>query len=206
MKHLKTLAAALCAAAALVAVGTGTASATTACTGTETPCPSQDEISSTHDAHFKAELASTAVIETTDSVPIAECPLGTMSGDVENTGGPSETFKVSVTSLTWDLISFGCSKMSTIRVGTLEFHALPGTDNGTVTGKEQEITTEYVGVSCTYGTGLGTDLGAFTAGAPASLDIRAVLNKTAGSLLCPGTARWTANYTITEPSPMYIEP
>lgn len=207
MKHLKALAVVFCTAAVLTAVGAGTASATTACTATETPCSSQHEISNTQDAHFKSELTGTAVIEETNGFPLATCTQGFITGDVENTGGTTETFKVTVTAVSWGHpILGGCEKFNTIRLGTLEFHKLAGTDNATTTGKEQEITIEFSGVTCTYGTGSGADLGTLTGGASASLDINVVLNKTAGSFLCPSTAQWTANYTVTEPSPMYFEP
>lgn len=207
MKHLKALAVVLCAAAVLMAVGTGTASATTACTVTQTPCLSQDEISNTQDSHFKSELTGTAVIEETNGFQIASCTQGFITGDVENTGGAAETFKVTVTAVSWGhIIMGGCEKFNTNKVGTLEFHKLAGTDNATATGKEQEITIEFSGVTCTYGTGSGADLGTLIGGAPASLNINVVLNKTAGGFLCFSTVLWTANYTITQPTPIYIEP
>jgi hypothetical protein len=100
--------------------------------------------------------------------------------------------------------------VKTIKGGTLEVHWIEKdaeghpTHNGTVTSKEAEVTVNIGGISCTYGSQTGTDIGTLTGGSPAKIDINAVVNKVAGGFACPSTAIWEANYTVTEPKSLYV--
>ncbi|MDQ3724680.1 MAG: hypothetical protein M3335_02115 [Actinomycetota bacterium] len=208
MKYIKMLGLAAVAAAALMAfVGAGTASATTLCTATETPCATANQINAVHDNIIKATLSGTAVLERTSGEALASCTVGGMEGKITNGGGSSATVSGDLTALTWGAKGAGCNQtVHTVKLGELEIHHIAGTDNGTVTAKNTEVTVEIFGVSCTYGSGAALHLGTLTGGKSPVLHINAVVNKTAGGFLCPEDARWTATYNVTQPTPIYVEP
>lgn len=67
------------------------------------------------------------------------------------------------------------------------------------------MTINVFGVSCTYGTGEGTDMGTTVGGNPGSLAINIVVPRVAGNtILCPSTARFQAEYVATEPTAGYV--
>jgi len=88
--------------------------------------------------------------------------------------------------------------------GELEVHQIAGTHNGTVTAKGFKVTTVIAGVSCTFGAGTGIDLGTLTGGAPAVLDMNAVVNKVAGSFLCPADEVWEGTLQLTNHTAAYV--
>lgn len=202
MKYLKMLGLAVTAAAVLTAIlGAGSASASTLCTATETPCTKKDKF-----LHAVLEPGTSAyLIETggTTSNPLVTCTESTVTAESEETGSSTETEKGIVKSLTFG----GCNHTTNVLAGgTLEVHAIAGTDNGTVTSKEAKVTVSILGVSCTYGSGGGIDIGTLTGGTMATMDINTVVNRVEGSFLCPTTAVWEGSYTVTEPEPLYVEP
>jgi hypothetical protein len=218
MKYLKMLGLAAVAAMALMAfLGASSASATVLCTATETPCTGTHLITPTNDKWLHAVLEklnpeepsaaayllSTSGAGSTTAEPLVKCTESTVTAESEETGDATHTAKGLVTSLTFG----GCegTTVDVLAAGTLEVHHIANTDNGTVTSKNAEVTVN-IGVSCTYGSGAGTDIGTLTGGPMATMDISAVVNKVAGSFLCPSTAIWEAKYTVTEPEPLYVEP
>jgi len=68
------------------------------------------------------------------------------------------------------------------------------------------MTTFAGSFSCLYGFGEGTHIGTLTGGEEPILDLNAVVPKRAGSILCPNDFIWAAEYTITTPQPLYVEP
>jgi hypothetical protein len=105
------------------------------------------------------------------------------------------------------MIAIGCTKhTTTVKTGSLEIHHIAGTDDGTVTGLLAEVTINGIfGVSCTYGAGTSTDVGVLTGGASPTLKVNAIIKKTAGGFICPAETRWTGEYKVTEPTPLYVE-
>jgi hypothetical protein len=201
MKYIKILGLAAVAAMALMAFGAGTASATKLCTtaGDTTNCGSHYPINTT----VEGTLTGSAVLETTGGTVLDTCTGSTVSGKTTSTAATGSTVTGNVETLTWT----GCTFTThTIAKGSLEIKHISGTDNGTLTGRNQEVTikTGLFG-PCIYGTAAGTDLGTVTGGNPASITINALvpLTKDDGGI-CPSEARWTASYAITTPKPLYV--
>jgi hypothetical protein len=124
-----------------------------------------------------------------------------------NTGSATTTpiYDVEKANMTWGAVGNGCSNTTdSIAGGELEPHWIAGTDNGTVTARGFEWTTVLAGVSCIFGFGSGTSIGDLTGGAPAILHVNVIMIKTAGSFLCPSTARLTGTYTITNHTAVYV--
>jgi hypothetical protein len=213
MRHLKMLGLAVVAAAAFMAfIGASSASATVLCTETTTPCPAGKKIGPTGDStdnwiHATLEPTTSAYLLATTGQgsetkePLVTCNESTVTAESLNTGSATETARGEVTALSFG----GCThRVVVVKRGELEVHWIEGTHHGTVTSKGAEVTVEIIGVTCTYGSGAGTDIGILTGGSMATMDIHAVVNKVGGSLLCPSTAIWEANYTVTEPEPLYV--
>jgi hypothetical protein len=193
MKHLKMLGLAAIAALGLMAfVGAGTASATKLCTdsGCTTVYPANTTI--------HAVLKSTAKL-TSGGSTIAECEESTVHGTA--TENNVTWVVIHFTVLTWNR----CNQTTdTIVQGTIE---LMTTTEGKaeVRGKNSEVTVQIFGVSCTYGTGEGTNLGTVSSGSAPVLKISTTVTKTAGGFLCPATAGWDAEYELTEPHAVFIQ-
>src|SRR5262249_15774316 len=133
------------------------------------------------------------------------CTSSTIKLSTANTGGSTSTVggDVTLNNLTWT----GCNLTTdTTEGGSLEVHNKSGTDNGTITAQDFEITIVVLGVSCSYTAGLSLDIGTFTGGSSPSVDINTELIKRTGSFLCPSNVTWGAQYAVTTPSPVYVEP
>jgi hypothetical protein len=196
MKYIKMLGLAVVAAAAVMAfLGASTASATTVCKTTTTPCGSQA-------SEIAGELVGSATLENGNEV-LDTCTGSKIKGKVSSQGaGIPASGKIS--SLTWESCT---NPTSTLTLGELAVHHITGTENGTLTASGTEVTVQGIfGVSCTYGAGSGITLGTVKGGSPASITISTKVKKTAGSFVCPSEPTWTAEYKVTSPSPLYIEP
>src|SRR5262249_2710117 len=113
--------------------------------------------------------------------------------------------EVTKANLTWGPVGAGCTnKTETVSGGELEIHWIAGTDNGTVTASGFEVTVILAGLSCTFGVGNGTSIGDLTGGHPAVMHVAVIVNKTAGSFLCPSTGGWEGTYTITNHTKVYV--
>jgi hypothetical protein len=204
MNNLKILGLAAVAAAALTAfLGASTASATVICKTKPTAgvCPEGwDYLAGTKGKASLAAGTSAALQDTSGNVLIT-CTASTVEGTSENTGGATSTVKSTLTSLTWG----GCSNtVDTINPGRGELHWIPGTNNGTLTTIETAVTVNIFGVSCTYGTGSGTDMGTTVGGNPGSLTVNTAIPRIAGGFLCPATTRFSAEYVATEPTAAWV--
>jgi len=193
MKYLKMLGLAAVAAMALMAFGAGTASATKLCT--DSACTTVYAAGT----EIKSELvAGTSAALTSGGSTIATCTSSGVAGTTSNKEGA--TVSGNISSLTWG----GCSQTThTVANGSLEIAWTSGS-NGTVTGKNSQVTVQIFGVSCTYGTGEGTHLGSITGGTSPILKITTTVAKTAGGFLCPSTAGWDAEYVLTSPHALYV--
>ena len=207
MKCLKALGLAAIAAMTLTAFpGASSASATVLCkTATTSDCassgwdyPTGTALDASLKKGTKAVLNASGIID--------ECSESTVRGSTANTGGATETVRgaVTVANLTWG----GCTaeKTETVKGGELEIHWIPGTDNGTVTAREIQVTVKTAGISCTYGAGTGIDLGTLAGGNPAVLSISTNVFPS-GGLFCPKEQKevtWTAEYVVTSPTPLFV--
>lgn len=173
-------------AAALMAfVGAGTASAANLySTGIK--------VNAGTSLHATLASGTSALLSTTDGTSIIDtCPASTVEGEVDSTGGGEVTSAIDT--LSW---SASCSATTdTLTNGTLHVNS-----TGEVRGTGSVVTVN-IGVSCRYGTGLGTHLGTLNTG---KLAINAVIDEQPNAegkklFLCPDTTKWVANYTITTP-------
>ena len=181
----------------LVLPGSGVASSL--CKSTTTPCEAPYPKGTT----ITASLTGSSLLTDTSANPIVTCTGGTAKGTIESIPGAEGSILGTISELTWT----GCtSATTTIKPGQITIHPIAGSDNGTLTGSGTEVLIHVFGKECTYGTGAGTDLGTFTGGAAPTIDINTIINKIAGGFLCPSTTRWIANYKVTEPTPIYVEP
>ena len=195
-KSLYAIFAATAAMMLMAVIGVASASATVLCAESTT-----SECTSDGGPVINASLTKASKISNTEGSVLDECTSGTLVGAPSNIGSSTETVSGPIGELTWA----SCTKTTdTISSGELEIHWISGTDNGTVTGKNNSVTALISGVSCTYGTGTGTDLGTLEGGSPATINVSAVLAKTAGGFLCPASVKWTATYSVTSPQPLDV--
>jgi hypothetical protein len=202
MQYLKTFGLVAAATAVmLVIIGVGSASATVLCTSTSTPCSGKVPWGASVAANLKA--GTSTIFETTAGEQIATCTGSSLTGHITNEGSATETVQGPFTGLTWT----GCNVPTiTTNLGSFEIHHISGSDNGTFTSFLTTIRLTIFGVTCGYDTTNGVDLGTLSGGTDPVLSISAVLPKEVGSFVCPSDIRWTAQYTFTEPVPLYVEP
>ena len=203
MKYLKMLGLAAVAAMALTAfLGAGSASATVLCTTTSTPCGTGWHVDS-----IAASAEGTVSLHSTGGGLEASCTVASSTTEKSATGSATTT-PVGILkkeNLKWGPVGEGCSNTTdTVSGGELEIHWISGTDNGTVTAKGASVTVVLAGVSCTFGVGNGKSIGDPTGGAPAIMHVNVVVEKTAGSFLCPSDSQWTGTYKITNHSAVYV--
>lgn len=194
MKYLKMLGLAAVAAMAVMAfVGAGTASADELCTKNENPCATANKITT---IHATLTAGKTAILETTEGTVLDTCTEGTIHAVVSTQGTGVDPITGTIDALTWGSGTTPCTfTTDTIKTGTLTATNSGTGTNGNVTGIGNEVTvnTGLFG-SCVFTTGTGTKLGTITGGTN-KLAINTVVTKVSG--LCPSSARWTAEYTIT---------
>ena len=138
-----------------------------------------------------------------------ECTGSSLSGKTSNTGGSTETVKVTVETLTFT----GCSSPVTVLAkGTLEIHTKEGSGNGNgaLTSTSTEVTAEKFGLHCIYKTSattLGTITGSVNTGKTATYDIAASLPRTGGKsgAFCGSTGEIKGSYKVTTPDALNVD-
>jgi hypothetical protein len=206
MKNLKMLGLLAVAAAALMALlGASTASATVLCKNNlKTSSCSEPYAAETF---LHGVLEKNAIFENAAGETLGSCTQSTFQMRVETAGGSGATVSGPIPSFTWGIKGEGCNQTTeTLRSGRLEIHHINNTDDGTVTAFNTEVTLlVFGGVDCIYGAGAGIHFGTLTGGAPATLDVNAVLNEQEPKkFLCPDDIRLTGGYEITSPTPLYV--
>jgi hypothetical protein len=195
MKYIKMLGLASVAAAALMAfIGAGTASAT--------------ELYSTSGTLGKgttihADAESTLTLQAGFST--INCTESTVHGEITNAGSATTTVSGPITKKT-GLTFGGCdSTVHVLKEGSLEIHHIAGTTNGTLTSSGAEVTVIKSGVHCIYETS-NTHIGTLTGSTTghATLHIEANLKRVPTSFLCADNAAWEGEYTVTQPSPLWV--
>jgi hypothetical protein len=199
MNHLvKAILAAVAALTVAGIMGTGAASATVLCKTTTTPCGSPYPAGTL----IVPSLSGSNSLETLEGVTLDTCVSTQIKTKIEKAGSSTST----VYGPNTELIAGGCTMTTdTLKLGALEIHHITGTDNGTVTGLLAEVTvnTSIFG-SCVYGAGTAVDIGTLLGGESPTIKVNGIVKKVSG--ICPNEARWTGEYKITEPKPLYVEP
>jgi len=203
MKFVKMLGLAAVAVTAILAfVGTSTSSADVMCTILLSPCPEIYTVKKVAKISIQKKAASSRM-ENTSGTTITTCTGGEAgTGEVKQGKGIPITGEIA--EFTWS----GCtSTTDTVKLGSIEIKEISGTGEGTVILKSTEFTVVTFGVSCTYGAGTGTDIGTLASVTEpeeeALLTVNAVLNKTAGSFLCPQDVRWKEVRVLTSHKVIY---
>jgi hypothetical protein len=187
MNHIKKLLMTAFAVTALVAVP-GTASATIF-----------ESTSGPLGKGIKMEMTGTNVVLKAGFATV-ECAHSELDGEVTSAGGASATTYVSVSN--WKVTQCNMT-VTTIRTGSKVFHFQFGW-NGGWTSSGWETRVDNHSTSCVYGTPTETNLGTLTGGEPATLKGSATLPKISGGFLCASTASWTASYTVTSPTSLFV--
>jgi hypothetical protein len=194
MKHLKIIGLAAVAAAALMTFAASSASADVFCTTSSNPCGTK--ITTIH------EVAVHTTILATDGSSFMTCTVATVHKEIEAQGsGVNPSGRIA--SLTWGPKGSGCNTtVDTVKNGRFELRTEGGTK--AIWGSETEITLVAFGVSCTYGAGAGTKIGTLNTGTPATMTVNSIINKTAGSFLCPSTAKWTGSVSTDNHTSVFV--
>jgi len=198
MKHVKMLSLAAVAAMALMAfVGAGTASATKLCSANENPCSAAHTYATGTTITSTLKSGTSAILETFGGLVRDTCTGSEVSGKTSNESGTTISGSVSTLSFS------GCSAKTSVleQTGTLEIGS-----KGEVTAKGFRVTVEILGESCVYSAGTGTALGTLTGGSPATLTVSATVNintKESGAN-CATSSNWTATYTVTTPTSLFV--
>ena len=128
------------------------------------------------------------------------CEEAAIKGETSNAGGSEEHVTGTVTALT-----FGecINTIVVLNNGSFAINA-PGEGNGVLTLEGFEITTLTFGTHCIWGGSLSIPL---DGGEMASLTGPVELARVGGSsgTLCGYFQKWTLEYTITTPEPLYVE-
>jgi len=198
MKHVKLFVLAVLAGTLLMAlIGAGTATgAPNFCVVQESPCKEANRWAVGTTLDFSLKSGTNAKLASTAGETLEECTGSTLKGKIEK----SEPVTASIESLTWG----GCNfPTTTTELGKLKVANSLTAHNGIARADGESRITINGGFfgSCLYGFTSGIDLGELKEGKPATLVMNAVGNKLSGSATaCPEAAKWTAEYTLTEPS------
>ena len=205
MKYLKMLClAAVVAVAAIALAGVGSASATVLCKTTTTPCNSPYGNGTT----IVASLTGSIFLEwpgEEEPFPWTTCTQTKIKAGIKASGGATSTVLAPVEEQTFG----GCTGGPAVALekGSLEIHHISGTDNGTVTRLSFTLTNYLLFFgSCNYGTATATDMGTLVGGESPTIKVNEVVTRRSGSAGCPPEMRWTGEFKVTEPTPLYVEP
>ncbi|MGN6816373.1 MAG: hypothetical protein ACTHK3_09865 [Solirubrobacterales bacterium] len=197
MKYLKMLGLAAVVAAALMAfVGASSASATVLCktpltsgcaaSGWDYPAHTVIHSSSTNSGTLKA-----------GGITLDTCTESTVKGETTNTGSDTETVDGPNQVINWGVCT---NETKTIVLGSLEIHYISGTDNGTLTSIGTEVTVKTIFGSCVYS---APDIGTLVGGNPATIEVKELSVKLVSGP-CPAETKWSQNFTVTSPTPLYV--
>ena len=221
MKHLKILGVALIAAAAMTAiVGAGSAQATELCKTMTTPCSNANMYKPGTNIGAMLVTGTNAVLSS--SIDTVTCTASTVSGVTTGTGGSGTTAvtgTISALTFTGCTDSFGntCTVTekylpsgATVTGGSVE---TPSTFSFNITGKAGANVKCGSLINCNFfleskslaGTNNGTGA---TEESKVMPWIKAngitLSHETGQGFLCPSTSTWTANYEVTEPTPLVV--
>jgi hypothetical protein len=196
MKFSKMVGLTAAAAVALIAiVGVGSASATVLCKENITECGKAGKIYAAN-TQFKStlETGTEAVFDFT--LWTVRCSASTMNGEAANPG-PVEKVVVKLVTLTFT--NCGCA-VTTLKPGSFNVEWTPTTMDGGMNTANRELDFSCMG-HCVYGDG---KMGTITGGAMSTIDVSGTMKKISGEAICPSSATWEADYTVTAPEPLWI--
>ena len=175
-----------------------------ACGGIASAAAPTSPAGTTYEGKFDAASEGHVVIA--NSIANIECS-STLEGEVKFPGG-NEPISVPLTSLTFTCTNSWAPTVSS--PGSLEVHAIPGSQNGTVTWSGTKISFSRFGISCNYkteATDVGTLTGSKATGATATIDLSGkLIIDSGGSFLCgSNTAAFSGSYKVGAPDYLDID-
>ncbi|MGN6815926.1 MAG: hypothetical protein ACTHK3_07560 [Solirubrobacterales bacterium] len=200
MTYLKLAGLAAATALLLTMSLSGTASGTILCETSGNPCANEGyyDVGTMIESTLKSGTKSVLKM----GVNTAECSESTLGVEETNHGGGTTEVVGSVSTLTFG--SCSCT-MTVLKKGIVAVAWTSGTNNGNVSGEGTEVHTVCGGITCNYG-GLVKEHFTLEGGASAVWKAaEAVLIKQEGSFLCSTTAKWSAEYAVSKPSPLDVE-
>jgi hypothetical protein len=199
MKHLKMLGL-LAVTAALAAVFAGSASATVICKNNlnTSVCSEPYPVGTEGTASLKA--GTSMKLTDTSGNTLDTCTGSTIKSTLEKAGSATSTVKSGVSTMTFS----GCTVTTdTVNGGYGELHHIAGTDNGSLTTFNTQVTVNVFS-SCVYGPSNGANIGTTVGGNPGHLTLNMVAIKISGGFLCPETTRVTGEYVATSPTNAWV--
>lgn len=208
MNYVKMFGLAIVATMILTAfVGSSSASATVLCTTNITSgCAASGwDYSSSTTEHITESSHGVSFVWRSGPTIINTCKKSTIHKVTANTGSSTSTVSGNIDTLTWGTGAEPCTKTTdTLSPGSLEIHWISGTDNGTVTASDTEVTINTIFGTCVYGTAKSLDLGTLVGGTTPTISIDATLPKISGNFACPSQATFEAEYEVQTPHVVYI--
>lgn len=185
-------------------LGAGTAAATVFCEENKSPCPEAQRWKEGTAIDFTASQIFTFTLP--EGTTYEGCQ-STLLTAIRKTGGATSTVVSETTKLTW----FGCTQANqdTLVPGELEFHAIEGTSNATVTVKNLKLQLTGKLVNCVMTSGASAHFGTLTSSGTgdAILDVSLKLvPDPLGSCWTP-EVRLTGAYTQASPvgTPLFVK-
>ncbi len=172
---------------------------TVLCTEKASPCPAgkSDGVGT----EIKASLSGTSKITTTFKT--IECAKSSITAKVTTAG---EGVGANVEGMSFE--ECNCT-VKVLAKGTLDLEHIAATDNATPRSTGTRITTScstiFGNVHCIYKTA-ASDLGALEGGNPAKIKVSTELPRASTSTLCDEESVWEAEYEVSAPKPLYVEP
>jgi hypothetical protein len=192
MKYVKMIGLMAIAAAAVMAFA-GTASATT--------------VTSPSGTLYTGKIVAASGGHVVLDNPIAKIECSSKVEGTVTSHGAGVTAKGTISSLTFGSPVGTCTDswhVTVVSAGSLEIHGTGG-NNGTLTSSGATVEATRFGITCRYATN-NTDIGTFTGGTPATLDISASIPFHSGSVFCgTGATAWTGAYDGTSPGSLFID-
>jgi hypothetical protein len=217
MKYAKMLGLAVVAAAALTAfAGAGTASAGTVLCSTSpaTPaaCPEANMYKTGQ--KIKATLKIGTIARLKAGFGNVECKESEVAGKTSNTGSGTETVEGPIETLTFT--TCGTGKVTVEKPGKLVVASTTTAPSETMGGNLNaigfKVKVEQSGVTCVYAGNITSKLMLYASGEAGTEENMALVSAEeaevpleAGSeFLCGGAGKWKAEYTVSEPAPLFV--
>jgi hypothetical protein len=206
MKHLKMLVAAAVVATALMAVTAGSASATVLCKTNTNPCTEKYPVGTA----IKATVATGTVIRMVDQIgfEMDRCTRGTMNGKIVNAGSSTEAVTDQVPYFEFPFQEC-VVRLGNVNYSEISIQSIAGTVNGSLKwGGSNGLVLDYepeASVVCSYQSGSGAAGGTLKGGSAPVIELSIQLTRVSGSCGA-STAKLTGTYTVTTPTPIYVEP
>lgn len=191
-------------AAALIAIavmGAGSASATVLCNTATNPCVSVYPVETALSADQSSKNSILELVKSGESTELSRCSGEKLAASISNAGSALSPVVASAT-----LEPGECEgpPKTTLKFGPLEINHIEGTNDGTVTAGAVEFTVNVSGLDCKWNAS-NVNLGTLKGGSDHLLEVNILMAR--NSICYPEyLLRWTATFTFTSPSTLYVEP